>query len=337
MVNMLFSFTYFFLFIHILHKFPFFFSPFFLIVSNEIFCYNVNVEKFEARLLNKINRRNTMSNQKYLLESERPKPLPGRLSYVTSSHYEGDWKSIPHSHHFAELFYVKSGRGTFIIENQSFPIAKNDLIIINPNTEHTEVSLDTYPLGYIALGVEDLIFSFRDKKNYFLFNCKNSRLDLTYYFLTIQNEIEQNLPGCELICQDLLEILTLYLIRHTDSAFEIAPTKNTNRECSRVKRYIDSNYQDDITLDSLAEMVHLNKYYFIHAFKKYYGQSPMSYLIQKRIQVSRELLESTDYSISDIARLCGFSSPSYFSQCFRKHCDISAQDYRRQRSAVPRQ
>ena len=123
----------------------------------------------------------------------------------------------------------------------------------------------------------------------------------------------------------------MQLSRQTDSAFEIAPIRNTNRECSRIKRYIDSNYQDDITLDSLAKMAHLNKYYFVHAFTKFYGQSPMNYLTMRRIQTSQDLLTSTDYSISEIAQLSGFSSPSYFSQCFRKSCGMTAAAYRKQK------
>ncbi len=117
-------------------------------------------------------------------------------------------------------------------------------------------------------------------------------------------------------------------MRQTDSAFELIPVENTTRECSRIKRYIDSHYQDDITLDSLAKMAHLNKYYFVHAFTKFYGQSPIQYLTAIRLKTSKDLLESSDYTISEIAQLSGFSSPSYFAQCFRKNCGMTALAYR---------
>lgn len=272
-----------------------------------------------------------MGIRKYQLENAPYKHLTGKLIYVTSSQYEGDWKSIPHSHYFVELFYVKSGYGQFVIENHIIPISRDELIIVNPNVEHTEISLGDPPLEYIALGVEDFQFSFRQKADYLVLNCQSGLKNLGSYFFSILNEVEKKAPGYELASQNLLEILTIQLMRQTDSAFDIAPVRNTSRECDRIKRYLDSNFQDDISLDSLAEMAHLNKYYFVHAFTKFYGQSPMNYLTMRRIQTSKDLLLSTDYSISQIAQLSGFSSPSYFSQCFRRQCGITAAEFRRTR------
>lgn len=269
-----------------------------------------------------------MSIRKYQLDSEHLNHLPGRLISVSASLYEGDWKSIRHTHPFVELFYVKSGSGSFFIEGQNFPIYKDELIIINPNVEHTEVSLDDSPLEYITLGIEDFQFSFSHQGSYLALKDKSVTKNLGIYFSAILKEVERQSPGYELICQNFLEILTLLLIRQTNSAFELIPVENTTRECSRIKRYIDSHYQDDITLDSLAKMAHLNKYYFVHAFTKFYGQSPIQYLTSRRLKTSRDLLETSDYTISEIAQLSGFSSPSYFAQCFRKNCGMTALSYR---------
>ena len=58
-----------------------------------------------------------------------------RLLYVATSKYEGDWQSILHSHPFSELFYVVRGSGSFITEGMEFSVAKNDMVIINPNVQ----------------------------------------------------------------------------------------------------------------------------------------------------------------------------------------------------------
>lgn len=58
-----------------------------------------------------------MSMRKYQLDGEPISHLPGRLISVSSSLYEKDWKSIRHTHPFVELFYVKSGSGSFFIED----------------------------------------------------------------------------------------------------------------------------------------------------------------------------------------------------------------------------
>ena len=79
--------------------------------------------------------------------------------------------------------------------------------------------------------------------------------------------------------------------------------------------------------------MHINKYYLSHAFRKEFNTSPISYLISRRIQESRFLLAETDHSLSQIAQILGFSSLSYFSQCFRRQEGMSPMEYRRRRRA----
>lgn len=270
-----------------------------------------------------------MGNLKYQL-----KQIPGssaivHLLYVTSSKYEGDWPSLKHSHYFTELFYVRDGSGEFVVENVSFSIKKDDLIIVNPNILHTEVSLGSPPLEYITLGVDGLSFSFSDNRDYMVFNCREQKNDLLFYFNSMLFELERKETGYQEICKDMLDILTIRLQRLTNSPFEIMVSQRPNRECAKIKRYIDSNYQDNITLDSLAAMAHLNKYYFVHTFTKCYGLPPINYLNERRIEVSKALLASTDHCIAEIAQLSGFSSQSYFAQSFKKSSGMTAGAYRK--------
>lgn len=98
--------------------------------------------------------------------------------------------------------------------------------------------------------------------------------------------------------------------------------------CAAAKRYIDENYNEAISLDKLAEIAHVNKYYLSHSFKKEYGSSPIDYMLKRRITEAKALLSSTDYSLIQIAEQLGFGSPAYFSKCFRKVEGISPSGYR---------
>lgn len=251
------------------------------------------------------------------------------LLNASSSRYEGDWPSIPHSHAFTELFYVRDGRGEFLLEDKIYPISKDDLIIVNPHINHTEISKGTPPLSYLTVGVEGVCFSFNDQKEYRIFNCRKKEADLLFYFNSLFQELDKQSEGYEKICNYLLHILILQLQRITDSPFELITAQHPSKECAYIKRYLDSNYSENITLDHLSALSHLNKYYLSHEFTKYYGISPMNYLSRKRIDVCKELLENTDYGISDIAHLVGFSSQSYLSQSFRKSCGMTAGTYRK--------
>ena len=266
---------------------------------------------------------------RYPLETGEIDPINAKLLYVTHSIYENDWPSLPHMHYFTELCYIKKGTGNYLIEDQNFPIKEDDFIIINSNTSHTERSVGEIPLEYIILGVEGLNFSFGGEHEHLIFNCRRDHEEFAYFMDSLLEEMENKKPHYELVCQDLLNMLIVKLIRRTNFSFEFVPSVKSSRECIKLKQYMEANYNQNITLDTLAQVAHLNKYYMVHAFTRQFGCSPMNYLMEVRIKASKELLASTDYSITEVAQSSGFSSQSYFAQCFLKHCHMTASAYRK--------
>lgn len=119
------------------------------------------------------------------------------------------------------------------------------------------------------------------------------------------------------------------LTRHSSLLSSDVSSVKSSQECVKVKQYIESNYARAISLDDLSQISHLNKYYLVHAFTKCFGCSPMSFLCGIRLKASQELLASTDHNITQVAELSGFSSQSYFAQCFQKHCHMSPSAYRK--------
>ena len=102
-----------------------------------------------------------MSNDRYEFPGGIASPIDRsatKLLYVSTAKYGGDWHSLLHTHTCAELFYVVGGVGQFKVAGRMLPVAADDLVIVNPNVEHTEVSLNSSPLEYIVLGVEGLEF-----------------------------------------------------------------------------------------------------------------------------------------------------------------------------------
>lgn len=264
-----------------------------------------------------------MANTRYKLSENTLSDISCKLIYVTTAKYEVDWHSTIHFHHFTEIFYVIRGQGSFIVEGSEFEVKEDDLIIINPNVSHTEVSRDESPLEYIAVGIEGLLFSNIMKNDdghidYFLHNYEDYKHEILFYLKTLVQEVENKEDYYEMLCQNLLEVFIINMIRRTNNRLGITSTKKMNKECSYIKQYIDLHYQENITLDQLSSLTFMNKYYLVHAFKKYIGLSPINYVISKRVEESKCLLETTDYSISQISDIVGFSSQSYFSQIFKK-------------------
>ena len=254
-----------------------------------------------------------------------------RLLYITAAKYEGDWACVPHNHTCAEIFYIVGGHGSFVINDQSHPVEEDDLVVINPRVQHTELSDESQNLEYIVLGVDSLELAVgdEDQKQFHILRFRKSNASPRSYMLDMLQEMRSAAQGHESLCQHLLQVLLIRIMRHFDHTARIIPSrKKVSKECAAARRYIDSHFRESLTLDHLAEVVHINKYHMVHSFTKAYGVSPINYLLSLRLQESKYLLQSTDHSMSQIAQMVGFSSPCYFSQVFHKAMGMSPRDYR---------
>ncbi|HIX13598.1 MAG TPA: AraC family transcriptional regulator [Candidatus Anaerofilum faecale] len=261
---------------------------------------------------------------------------PYQLLYVASSCYDKDWNSLMHTHKCTELFYCVHGRGQFHTSDGTFDVKKDDLVIINADVEHAESSMASHPLEYLVLGVQGLNFRFdsaRGDAGYDVLNFEQNRDELLFYLQSILREVDTQEFRYEDMCQRILEILLIQVQRFANvkictSLPAAEKQHSTNRNCALIRQYIDEHFSEPITLDTLAQMVHINKYHLVRTFQKEYGITPINYLIERRLEESRFMLKNTNYSASQIVSLLGFSSSSYFSQCFRRKEHMSPSQYR---------
>ena len=252
------------------------------------------------------------------------------LLYVTRSRYGADWHSIPHTHYFTELFYVISGEGSFQIEDMRFNIHPDQLIIVNPTIEHTELSQGNQPLEYFVVGLsgQNFVAPGSSETRYVKLSCAAQREEYLFYFKAMMREMTEKEPSYEAVCHNLAEVLVAKLMRQTIHSNLGQESRKSSKECLKAQRYMDEHFKENVTLDILSELTHMNKYYLVHAFKRELGCSPINYLINRRIRESEFLLKTTDYSVSQISQQLGFSSPSYFSQSFKKIVGIGPSEYR---------
>ena len=275
-----------------------------------------------------------MSNNIYKnnINEKDVKNLPIKLLYATKSKYEKDWHSTMHTHSFTEIFYVVKGKGAFNLKDERIEVQEDDLVIVNSNISHTESSLNATPLEYIVLGFEGMSLLITDDKKlaegFSKHNYKEHKQDILYYMELIVNELSNQVEYYESISQNLLQILILNIIRSTHALQLMPPSEGINTDYNYIKSYIDINYASDINLDDLAALIFTNKYSLIREFKKYIGVSPIEYLINKRLEISKNLLTTTDYSIKQIAQITGFSSQSYFNLVFKKRANDTPTSYK---------
>lgn len=98
--------------------------------------------------------------------------------------------------------------------------------------------------------------------------------------------------------------------------------------------YMKKNFMNKITLDDISNVAHLNKNYLVRQFKKSFGISPISYLINIRMDYAKKLLIESDLPIKTIAISCGYNDPSFFNTYFKKTFNTSPEAYRRSQQTI---
>lgn len=98
------------------------------------------------------------------------------------------------------------------------------------------------------------------------------------------------------------------------------------------EEYMLSNFSQHISIDDVANHLHIDRRYLYKLFKKHSGLSPKSYLNNIRISKACELLSSDLYSINEIARYVGYTDQFQFSKFFKKQIGLSPYEYKKSTS-----
>jgi methylphosphotriester-DNA--protein-cysteine methyltransferase len=90
----------------------------------------------------------------------------------------------------------------------------------------------------------------------------------------------------------------------------------------RTKKFIENNFEQELSLDVISDTQFTSKFHLLRLFKKYYGITPMQYLIDRRIEKSKEYLRS-GMPVTLTCFAVGFESPSSFSTLFKNKIGIA--------------
>ena len=93
--------------------------------------------------------------------------------------------------------------------------------------------------------------------------------------------------------------------------------------------YMDANMADNPSLAQIARIVHLAPTYFHQKFRRTFQMTPLAYMLQKRLNLAKQLLLSTDLTLEQIALRSGFQSPFYLSRMFKQRFNVRPSEFRR--------
>lgn len=141
-------------------------------------------------------------------------------------------------------------------------------------------------------------------------------------FVSIYTELT-SLANADKKAAELLVMELLYRLNAEVCRQNYIKNKPIETPCTKVLNYIKNNLEKQITLEELADTVHLDKNYLVRLFKETYGQTPINTLIEMRMERACDLITNTNLSISRIAASCGYTSPSYFTAEYKKRFGVT--------------
>ena len=145
---------------------------------------------------------------------------------------------------------------------------------------------------------------------------RTSLIQCTENFLHKQSFYRENASA-------LLKLCLLELIRRN------AAQSSYSLLCENVLNYIYENYaSQELTNTAIAERFNYHPYHLNHIIKEGTGKSLHKHVAEIRLNVAKNYLLTTSYSIEQISWKCGFSSTSYFIKCFRDGTGMSPKKYR---------
>lgn len=226
-----------------------------------------------------------------------------------------------HWHENIEILYFTKGKGRVMNGGETFLAQETDIAVINANSIHSIQSVEG-TVEYHCLIVDQ---SFCEMLGFFtedqFVKKKINDSHLNGFFDSIVEEMMSKRSYYESAVLSHISGLLLHLYRF------YGVKKGENRRIRRQKtemvmagiKYIRKHFQNQLALDDIVSAIGYSKYHFMRTFKELTGETVVHYLNTLRVGQAQKLLLEGLYPINEIAYLCGFESPSYFTKVFKNY------------------
>lgn len=248
-----------------------------------------------------------------------------------------------HHHDFSKIVILIDGDLTYYIEGKSYILKPWDILFVNKNEIHKPVvNANKYSeriviwlnpdfIAKYAQGNNDLLkcFEVAMKNNYNLLRLNMKSIEnIKTLIQDIQSCDNSNEFGSEILKESLfiqLMVLMNRLFLSSDKNRDIEDVQY-DKTIEEVLSYINSNLENDLSIDTIASKFFISKYYLMRKFKSQIGSSIHNYVIQKRLILAKSLI-SDGLNMSNVCYKCGFNDYSSFVRAFKKVYGVSPSNY----------
>lgn len=258
-------------------------------------------------------------------------------------------KENPHTHEFIEIVYILSGTGKEWIDGKEYPVSDGSLMFINYGQTHAfcadremvyyNILLEPEAVSEKIINADNAFailsltafsdFSLADTSNPFVsFSCAE-REKLEYVLCEMYREYQSSDSGRATVLKSYLSILLAYIFRKM-----LPGGDRADAAPSEMLRYIETHFNENLTLSALAKKCFYSPKYFSRVFKERYGITVSEYIQKKRMEEGRELLENTDRTVEEISSMVGYCDATHFYKYFKRFYGITPKEHRKNKAKI---
>lgn len=273
--------------------------------------------------------------ENYLLTDFAPR-TPMRCAILRFTHERQQM------HDYFEISMIVSGNCNLDLEGHLYKLSDGDIFCVNPHTLHELHGIDCVMVSILFnQTVFEQTLPMPSHPQFFCVSSvddtSSEAFDVMRSLIAhlIKNNVDK-ISGFELrnwsYIYSLMDVLYNNFRLKNSDAKEKKNYKYAMR-ISEISEIIQNNYMDNLTLNDVAEQMHLSVPYLSKFFTEYYGMNFLSCVNQYRLNHAVQELINTDKNIDEIAAESGFSSSHAFVSVFKKNFDMLPRQYRKEQKA----
>lgn len=247
-----------------------------------------------------------------------------------------------HHHDFYEIYFFLSGNVQYNIESRSYLLTPGDVLLISPMELHQPMFVsDQRTYERIVLWIDkqyleglslpgqsfQTCFDTTSPKHTNLLRPEGiSRQYLSFLLEQLMVEAASEDPYHEIAGLTFLVQVLITLNRLARQSHKDESSATQDSSVYKILNYINGHYNEDLSLDYLANKFFISKYHLSREFQRLVGTSVHRYIIQKRLVMAKQML-SEGIPSSEVYQNCGFGDYSNFYRAFKSEYQISPKDY----------
>ncbi len=231
-----------------------------------------------------------------------------------------------------QLLYVASGKAHFYFNGTEEIVTAGHMVIYRPKEEQRYYYYgvdqpEVYWVHFTGNNVKNILrqYGIADSSHVIY---TGTSLEYKRIFTQMIQELQMCKENYEELLVLLLRQIFILIRRHSASRPK-AINSYLENEMERAVKHFHEHYNTAISIEDYAASRGMSASWFIRSFKEFTGSTPIQYILAIRMMNAQNLLETTEYNVTEIGNIVGYDNPLYFSRLFKKQNGVSPSEFRK--------